>query len=48
MNIAGGDVLSANTTADDKLAHPVPMKLEKEGSDYRLYAGKSYVVLKVD
>lgn len=48
MNIAGGDVLSVDTKTDDKLARPVPMKLEKEGSDYRLYAGKKYVVLKVD
>ena len=48
MNIAGGDVLSVDTKTDDKLVRPVPMKLEKEGSDYRLYAGKKYVVLKVD
>ncbi len=48
MNIAGTDVLSADTKTDDKLVRPVPMKLEKEGSDYRLYAGKKYVVLKVD
>ena len=48
MNVAGNDVLSADTKTDDKLVHPVPMKLEKEGSDYRLYAGKKYVVLKVD
>jgi hypothetical protein len=48
MNIAGADVLSVDTKTDDKLARPVPMKLEKEGSDYRLYAGKKYVVLKVD
>lgn len=48
MNIAGTDVLSVDSKTDDKLAHPVPLKLEKEGSDYRLYAGKKYVVLKVD
>ena len=48
MNIAGGDVFSVDTKTDDKLVRPVPMKLEKEGSDYRLYAGKKYVVLKVD
>lgn len=48
MNIAGTDVLSVDTKTDDKLVHPVPMKLEKDGSEYRLYKGKSYVVLKVD
>ena len=48
MNLAGTDVLSVETKTDDKLVHPVPMKLEKDGSDYRLYAGKKYVVLKVD
>jgi hypothetical protein len=48
MNVAGIDVLSVDTKTDDKLTHPVPLKLEKEGSDYRLYAGKKYVTLKVD
>ena len=48
MNVAGGDVLSVETKTDDKLVHPVPMKLEKDGSDYRLYKGKQYVILKVD
>lgn len=48
MNIAGTDVLSVPAKTDDKLARPVPLKLEKDGSDYRLYAGKQYVVLKVD
>jgi hypothetical protein len=48
MNMAGTDVLSVGAKTDDKVAHPVPLKLEKEGSDYRLYAGKNYVVLKVD
>ncbi len=48
MNIAGADVLSVDIKTDDKLVHPVPMKLEKEGSEYRLYAGKKFVVLKVD
>ena len=48
MNIAGTDVLSVPAKMDEKRAHPVPLKLEKEGSDYRLSAGKKYVVLKVD
>lgn len=48
MNIAGDEVASVQTNTDDKLTHPVPLKFEKEGSEYRLYAGKKYVVLKVD
>ncbi len=48
MSMAGSEVLSVATTADEKLAHPVPLKLEKDGSDYRLYAGKKYVVVKAD
>lgn len=48
MNIAAGDVLSVDSKTDDKLVHAVPMKLTKDGSDYRLYKGKQYVILKVD
>jgi hypothetical protein len=48
MNIAGTDVLSVDSKTDDKLVHPVPMKLEKDGSDYLLYKGKQYVTLKAD
>jgi len=48
MNMAGTEALSVPTTADEKRAHPVPLKLEKDGSAYRLYAGKKYVVVKAD
>jgi len=48
MNVAGGEVLSVAAHTDEKVAHPVPLKLEKAGSEYRLYAGKKYVALKVD
>ena len=48
MNIAGDDVLSAQSNTDDKLTHPVPLKFAKEGSEYRLYAGKKYVALKLE
>jgi hypothetical protein len=48
MNMAGAEALSVATTADEKLAHPVPLKLVKEGSAYRLYAGKKYVAVKAD
>ena len=48
MNIANTDVLSAATKDDDQLKRPVPLKLEKDGDAYRLYAGKKYVVVKAD
>jgi hypothetical protein len=48
MNVASSDVLSVASNNDDQLKRPVPLKLEKDGDGYRLYAGKKYVVLKAD
>ena len=48
MNVAGTDVLSIASQNDDQLKHPVPLKFEKDGAGYRLYAGRRYVVLKAD
>src|SRR5271157_948828 len=48
MNVAGTDVLSIASQNDDQLKHPVPLKLEKDGARYRLYAGRMYVVVKAD
>jgi len=48
MNVAGTDVLSIASQNDDQLKHPVPLKFEKDGAGYRLYAGRKYVVLKAD
>ncbi len=48
MNAAGADVLSVASQNDDKLQHPVPLKFEKDGSAYGLYAGRRYVVVKTD
>ena len=48
MNIASTDVISVATKNDDELKRPVPLKMEKDGASYRLYAGKKYVVLKAD
>jgi hypothetical protein len=48
MNVAATDVLSIASQSDDQLKHPVPLKLEKDGAVYRLYAGRKYVVLKAD
>lgn len=48
MNVASTDLLSVASKNDDQLKRPVPLKLEKDGDSYRLYAGKKYVVLKAD
>jgi len=48
MNIASTDLLSAASQSDEQLKHAVPLKLEKEGDGYRLYAGKKYVGFKAE
>ena len=48
MNVAATDLFSIASANDDQLKHPVPLKFEKEGAGYRLYAGRKYVVVKAD
>jgi hypothetical protein len=48
MNVAATDVFSVASQNDDQIKHPVPLKLEKDGARYRLYAGRKYVVVKAD
>jgi hypothetical protein len=48
MNVASTDLFSIAGQNDDQLKHPVPLKFEKDGAGYRLYAGRKYVVLKAD
>jgi hypothetical protein len=48
MNVAAADLFSIASQNDDQMKRPVPLKLEKDGDAYRLYAGKKYVVLKAD
>jgi len=48
MNVAATDLLSVASQNDDQLKHPVPLKIESDGAAYRLYAGRKYVVIKVD
>jgi hypothetical protein len=48
MNVAGDEVLSVSAQTDEKLAHPVPLKIMQEGGEYRLYAGKRWIPLKTD
>lgn len=48
MNVAATEMLSTASQNDDQLQHPVPLKLVKDGTGYRLYAGRKYVVAKVE
>lgn len=48
MNVASTDLMSASTQNDDQVKHAVPLKLEKDGDGYRLYAGKKYVAFKAE
>lgn len=48
MNVASTDLFSAATQNDEQVKHAVPLKLEKDGDGYRLYAGKNYVVFKAE
>jgi hypothetical protein len=48
MNVAATDVLSTASQNDDQVKHPVPLKFEKDGDGYRLYAGRKYVAVKID
>jgi hypothetical protein len=48
MNVAGTDLLSVASQNDEQMKRPVPLKLEKDGEAYRLYAGRKYVVVKAD
>jgi len=48
MNVAAMDVVSVSSKNDEQLKHAVPLKLEKDGDGYRLYAGKNYVGFKAE
>lgn len=48
MNVASMDLFSVASQNDEQLKRPVPLKLEKDGAAYRLYAGRKYVVVKAD
>ena len=48
MNVAATDLFSIASANDDQVKHPVPLKFEKGGGGYRLYAGRKYVVVKAD
>lgn len=46
MDVGANDLFSVAGKMDEKLAHPVPLKIVAEGGAYRLYAGRKFVSLK--
>ena len=48
QDVGANDLFSAPTAADDTLKRAVPLKFVAEGGGYRLYAGKKFVVVKVE
>jgi hypothetical protein len=48
MNVASTDLFSVDSHNDDQLKRPVPLKIEKDGDAYRVYAGRKYVTVKAD
>jgi hypothetical protein len=46
MNVANDDVLNVAYASYPQMQHAVPLKLEPDGSGYKLYAGKKWVGIK--
>ena len=47
LNVAVNQLVSTSFETDNELKRPVPLKLAADGTNYRLYAGKKYVVIKL-
>jgi hypothetical protein len=43
LSVDGNELLVADITTDDKLAHPQPLKIVVDGTTVKLYLGKKYV-----
>ena len=46
LDVAADDVLSIAASTDDKVAHPVPLKIVADGGAYKLYNGRKWVAVK--
>ena len=46
MDVGANDLFSVAGKMDEKLAHPVPLKIVEDAGAYRLYAGRKWVGLK--
>ena len=47
-DVGANDVFSVSSKVDKDLKRPVPLKIVGEGGEYRLYAGRKYVSLRVE
>src|SRR2546428_5366665 len=48
MDVGANDLFSVAGKIDDKLPHPVPLKMVADGGAYRLYSGRKWVSLKAE
>src|SRR5713226_2874201 len=48
MDVGANDLFSVAGKIDDKLPHPVPLKIVEDGGAYRLYSGRKWVSLKAE
>lgn len=48
MDVGANDLFTVAGKLDDKLPHPVPLKIVADGSAYRLYSGRKWVSLKAE
>jgi hypothetical protein len=46
MDVGANDLFSVAGQIDDKMPHPMPLKIVEDGGAYRLYAGRKWVSLK--
>lgn len=46
MDVGSNDLFSVADHTDEKLTHPVPLKVVADGDSYRLYDGRKWVGLK--
>jgi hypothetical protein len=46
MDVAGTGLVSAPITLDDRMLHPVPLKMVQDGGSYKLYLGKKWIAIK--
>jgi hypothetical protein len=43
MDVGANDLFSVAGQIDDKMPHPVPLKIAEDGGAYRLYAGRKWL-----
>ena len=48
MDVGANDLFSVAAHVDEKLPHPVPLKIVTDGDSFRLYGGRKWVSLKTE